>query len=274
MGAAVLAMSLAVFGAQAAHADSNDLLITAEDAPPGDTSSVPAFEGDLAPGQEITQTWKLENQSDQGGFANVYLGDWNKTSPDVKAYVRAQIGDDFGDNVDLVDNATAPGTELASAFLGAGQSVKMVLVVGMPIDADMLLPDQSVDPDFRIDLVPDTDATPTTTTLGGPTHATTDQSVSLSAEVTSAESDAVGGTVQFKDNGADIGDPVQLVEGRATLPHTFTTEGEHEITAVYSGAAGFERSTGQDRTVTVTAPSIFGTGSFGSLGSLGNIFGS
>ncbi|WP_072691723.1 Ig-like domain-containing protein [Rhodococcus marinonascens] len=274
-GGAILSMSLAVFGAQAAaHADSEDLQISAYDAPPGDTSAVPPFEGDLAPGQEITQTWDLRNKSNQGGFVKVYLGEWKATSPDMKVYVRAQIGDDFGDNVDLVEGAAEPGTELASAYQGAGQDAKLVLVVGMPIDADNLSPEEFVDPDFRVDLVPDADAAATTTTLDGPNDATTGEPVDLSAEVKGPEVDFIGGTVQFKDNGEDIGDPVQPVDGRATLPHTFTADGEHEITAVYSGADGFEGSTGQAETVTVTAPNNSGTGSFGSLGSLGSIFGS
>ncbi|MEV0948720.1 Ig-like domain-containing protein [Rhodococcus sp. NPDC049939] len=171
----------------------------------GDASAIPAFEGRLAPGQEVTQGWNLENESDQGGFVEDCLGEWNKTSPDVKVYARAQLGDDFGN---------------------------------------------------KVDLAPDVDAVVTLTTPGGPNDVITNESVDLSAQVRGLAGNAVGGTVQFEENGTDIGNPVQLVDGRAMLPHTFTGEGAHEITAVYSGAHAVESSSGQAQTVTVTARTI------------------
>ncbi|GAA4481560.1 hypothetical protein GCM10023094_29960 [Rhodococcus olei] len=99
------------------------------------------------------------------------------------------------------------------------------------------------------------DVVDTTTTLNVPGNATTGESVDLWALVKSPENtDAVGGTVQFKDGGTDIGGPIALVDGGAKLAHTFTSAGNHSITAVYSGADGFNGSTGQAKTVTVTDP--------------------
>ncbi|MFE4498844.1 Ig-like domain-containing protein [Rhodococcus sp. NPDC056743] len=88
------------------------------------------------------------------------------------------------------------------------------------------------------------------------------------------------GTVQFLDGTTPIGGPVAVVNGKATLSHTFTEVGDRRITAVFSGTDGYLGSETQNAaTVKVSAESDGGepgTGgsSTGSLGSLGNIFGS
>ncbi len=91
----------------------------------------------------------------------------------------------------------------------------------------------------------------TTTTLTAPSDAKTDTSVLLSATV--APSNAAG-TVQFRDNGADIGGPVPVSGGVASLQHTFPTVGSHSVVAVFTAASGFVGSTSPARTVVVTAP--------------------
>ncbi|XGU18682.1 Ig-like domain-containing protein [Rhodococcus sp. 3Y1] len=72
----------------------------------------------------------------------------------------------------------------------------------------------------------------TTTAVTSGASATIGQSTDLIAQVSPAPT---GGTVQFKDGGTDIGAPVAVVNGVATLPHTFTAAGDHSITAVYDG---------------------------------------
>ena len=52
------------------------------------------------------------------------------------------------------------------------------------------------------------------------------------------------GTVQFKDNGANIGGPVTLSAGVASIVETCLTPGLHTITAVFSGDLNFAGSTG------------------------------
>jgi hypothetical protein len=91
----------------------------------------------------------------------------------------------------------------------------------------------------------------TTTTVQAPGTATTGQAVNLTATVSPA---AAGGTVQFKDNGANIGSPVTVANGTATLSHTFNTAAAHSITAVFAGATGFKDSTSAASTVTVSDP--------------------
>ncbi|MDG3014412.1 Ig-like domain-containing protein [Speluncibacter jeojiensis] len=91
----------------------------------------------------------------------------------------------------------------------------------------------------------------TTTTLAAPQDATTGQEIQLSATVAPAPT---GGKVQFKDNGAPLGGPVDLANGKATLPHTFTSAGDHSITAEFAGVAGFTGSASTATTVTVKDP--------------------
>ncbi|MGW0174578.1 beta strand repeat-containing protein [Rhodococcus sp. NPDC003322] len=89
----------------------------------------------------------------------------------------------------------------------------------------------------------------TTTTLNAPGTATVGQSVALTANVGPANS---VGTVQFKDGGVDIGGPVTVSGGNATLNHTFTTAGNHDITAAFTAGAGFYNSASGVQTVAVS----------------------
>lgn len=93
----------------------------------------------------------------------------------------------------------------------------------------------------------------TVTTVDASVTAQTGAPVMLSASVTPAPN---GGTVQFKDGVAAIGGAVEVVNGTATLEHTFSSVGSHSITATYSGAAGFEPSTSSVRSVSVTDPVV------------------
>ncbi|GAB2640172.1 Ig-like domain-containing protein [Prescottella soli] len=91
----------------------------------------------------------------------------------------------------------------------------------------------------------------TTTTLTVPTDAKTGTSVQLTASVAPS---GASGAVQFRDNGADIGAPVPVSGGVASLQHTFTTTGTHNIVAVFNAGSGFVGSTSPVRTVLVTEP--------------------
>ncbi|RDI16240.1 Ig-like domain-containing protein [Rhodococcus sp. AG1013] len=95
--------------------------------------------------------------------------------------------------------------------------------------------------------------TTTTTELTVPQDAETGAAVDLTANVT--PQNAVG-SVQFRDNGTDIGQPVTVSNGVATLSHQFTSAGSHSITATFTGGAGFAGSTAGAQTVTVTDPVV------------------
>jgi hypothetical protein len=62
------------------------------------------------------------------------------------------------------------------------------------------------------------------------------------------------GSVQFKDNGADLGSPVALSGGVATLTTGALVEGSHTITAEYVGDANFTGSTSSDVSQDVGPP--------------------
>jgi hypothetical protein len=69
-------------------------------------------------------------------------------------------------------------------------------------------------------------------------------SVTLTATVTST-STVTTGTVQFKDGTANIGTPIAVSNGVATIATSFATEGDHAISAVYTDTATtFATSTG------------------------------
>ncbi|QTS01943.1 Ig-like domain repeat protein [Rhodococcus qingshengii] len=91
----------------------------------------------------------------------------------------------------------------------------------------------------------------TQTVLTVPADAKTGTAVGLSVTVTPTP---VGGTVQFKDGSGNLGSPVPVVEGKASIMHEFASVGTHDITAVYSDATGFLTSTSAAQSVSVTAP--------------------
>lgn len=93
----------------------------------------------------------------------------------------------------------------------------------------------------------------TTTNVSVPATAVTGTPVTLSATVTPS---TATGTVQFRDNGTDIGAPVQVSGGFATMPHTFAATGSHSLTAVFTGTSTFASSTSEPQIVAVTAPDV------------------
>ncbi|GAC61990.1 MULTISPECIES: Ig-like domain-containing protein [Gordonia] len=102
---------------------------------------------------------------------------------------------------------------------------------------------------IRVDAAPvDED---TVTTLSVPGAATTGDEVTLSASVSPNPG---GGTVQFKADGANLGAPVAVSGGAAVLKHSFASAGDKEVTAVFSGAAGFSGSTSAAKTIKVSDP--------------------
>ncbi|MFC9519126.1 Ig-like domain-containing protein, partial [Nocardiaceae bacterium NPDC056970] len=95
----------------------------------------------------------------------------------------------------------------------------------------------------------------TSTLLGVPASTTTGVETTLSATVQAESGTAVPvGSVQFRDNGTPIGSPVVLVNGSASVNHTFGTVGTHQVTAEYLPGAGFVGSTSPQHPVTVSAP--------------------
>ncbi|WP_258195552.1 Ig-like domain-containing protein [Rhodococcus sp. OK519] len=97
----------------------------------------------------------------------------------------------------------------------------------------------------------------TSMTVSAPATALTGTAVTLSANVTPSNA---SGTVQFKDNGANIGSPVAVTNGVATTQYTFTTAGNRSITAEFTGA-GFATATSAPQPVAVNNPDVQTTAS-------------
>ncbi len=93
----------------------------------------------------------------------------------------------------------------------------------------------------------------TTTTVTVPGAAQTGTAVLLEATVAPIPS---AGTVQFQIGGVDVGAPVTVSDGTASLPWMFDAAGSFAVTAVYSGATGFEGSTSAPQSVAVSDPDV------------------
>jgi hypothetical protein len=93
----------------------------------------------------------------------------------------------------------------------------------------------------------------TTTTLAVPSTVKNGDTATLTANVAPA---ANGGTVQFSLNGDDLGAPVDVVNGKASIDHKFETDGEFDVKAVFSGTNGFEGSTSSTKTIKVTTDDV------------------
>ncbi|WP_187271939.1 Ig-like domain-containing protein [Aeromicrobium terrae] len=95
----------------------------------------------------------------------------------------------------------------------------------------------------------------TATTVDPPADVVHGQPASYVAHVavTQGTGTVGNGTVQFKQDGTNIGSAVAVSGGVATSPSISTlTTGDHDITAVYSGSTSYENSTSAPVTQTVT----------------------
>ncbi|MCL2534174.1 MAG: Ig-like domain-containing protein, partial [Nocardiaceae bacterium] len=91
----------------------------------------------------------------------------------------------------------------------------------------------------------------TTTNLTAPATAETGATVTLTANVAPGEAT---GSVQFQDNGNNIGSAVAVSGGAASLSYAFPSAGSHSITAVFTATGNFTGSTSAAQTVTVSDP--------------------
>jgi uncharacterized repeat protein (TIGR01451 family) len=122
-------------------------------------------------------------------------------------------------------------------------------------------PDTAATNDATVTLIDKLDSSVAVT--ANPTTSAAGQNVTFTATVTRASGTGgtPSGTVQFKDNGVNLGAAQPLdANGIATLSTSALTAGSHSnITAEYSGDAAFKTGTGTLSTsVTVVAPPIIG----------------
>lgn len=96
-------------------------------------------------------------------------------------------------------------------------------------------------------------AVATATHLDGPSVVTNGGEFTLTATVVPTPE---SGTVQFTRDGADIGDPVSVVGGKAALTQNLTDDGDHTYTASFSGAEFYNPSVSASKTVKVSTEDI------------------
>ncbi len=89
----------------------------------------------------------------------------------------------------------------------------------------------------------------TTTAVTVPATAEAGSTVPLQATVTPSDAQ---GTVQFAVNGTNVGGPVQVTGGTATLNHRFDDPGNFPVTASFVGGFGFADSNGAAQQVAVS----------------------
>jgi Bacterial Ig-like domain (group 3) len=97
-------------------------------------------------------------------------------------------------------------------------------------------------------------ASTTTLTVTPPSPQNIGTSVTLNAAVTSTAT--VAGAVQFKSDGANLGNPVTVAAGAASLSTTALTGGQHSLTATFipTTPASIAGSTSAAVSYTITAP--------------------
>ena len=100
----------------------------------------------------------------------------------------------------------------------------------------------------------------TTTTLASSANpSTVGQAVTFTATATSATAGTLTGTISFFDGATQIGNPVTIAAGTATVSSSTLAQGTHSITAKYSGDAKFSTSTSTALSQVVNAGALIGT---------------
>ena len=92
--------------------------------------------------------------------------------------------------------------------------------------------------------------TATSVAVTAPENSAINVPVDLSATISPTPT---GGTVQFKDGSNNLGAPQQVTSAQVKLTTSFTTPGQHSITAIYSGTTEFAGSTSTPQIVGVAA---------------------
>ncbi|HYX31257.1 MAG TPA: Ig-like domain repeat protein, partial [Pyrinomonadaceae bacterium] len=138
-------------------------------------------------------------------------------------------------------SATVNGGNNVRALIGAGQASVSAIANGLAGSYNVTATTANAN-SVSFSLTNNKAAT-TTTVASSLNPSDLNQNVTFTATVSSVAIPT--GTVQFKDNGTNLGSPVTLnAGGVAQLTTSSLTTGGHNITAVYSGDANFLTSTG------------------------------
>ncbi|QCQ93176.1 Ig-like domain-containing protein [Rhodococcus sp. SGAir0479] len=188
------------------------------------------------------------------------LGNWNKggqydgtPTQDANGAVRVNWlgdGDCAGAACKLV--LVNKGADLTFTYKVRGDAAYGPRQTGMSMNVYAFIGTQIWNPMTRLNLSVAQPTVATTTTVSVPPAATVGATVPLIAAV--SPSDATG-SVQFKENGVDIGGPVTVSGGSARLDHVFAAAGTRPISATFTGTGAYVNSNGAARNIVVTVPS-------------------
>ncbi|WP_430335109.1 Ig-like domain-containing protein [Rhodococcus sp. ACT016] len=131
------------------------------------------------------------------------------------------------------------GATLTFTYKVAANAQPGPRTAGMEFDVYSFQTTQRWNPLSQLSLSVQQPSTATTTAVTVPPSAKTGDAVQLSATVSPANAT---GSVQFRDGAKNIGAAIPVVNGVASMPHTFDTNGTHAITAAFSGSNGFTNS--------------------------------
>ncbi len=141
------------------------------------------------------------------------------------AALQASGGPSYFHRVTAGNNSVPGTTGFAASTSTTTPTYNLATGLGS-VDANVLVTQWS-------GILPATTTTVTTSSATSPFG----QSVSFSANVAGSGSTTPSGTVQFKDGSADLGAPLALAGGSATLNTSSLSTGSHSFTAVYAGDA-------------------------------------
>ncbi|NKV80600.1 hypothetical protein GS911_21850 [Rhodococcus hoagii] len=154
-----------------------------------------------------------------------------------------------GDAVDFYDGTTKVGTGTLSASGVATLAWTPTTAGTHPLQAKYLGTAKANPSDSAPQSV--SVVVPTSMTVSAPSTALTGTAVTFVGDGDTVE---CGGPVQFKDNGTNVGSPVPVSNGAATMQYAFTTAGNRNITATFTSGSGFAETTSAPQPVAVSAP--------------------
>jgi uncharacterized repeat protein (TIGR03803 family) len=174
----------------------------------------------VAPGTAVTLSWAVTNafsKNDRVCIARSSDGSW-KGSVDISG------------TASVIPTATIGPVTYALTCGGLETAISTITVGGSPVPL-----------------------TPAVTSTLNPSSIAVNQSPSISATVTGPPGSPLPtGTVQFQSDGSDLGSPVTLSNGTATLSdEVFATAGFFAISASYSGDANYTATESEAVTLAV-----------------------
>ncbi len=203
--------------------------------------------------------YELRSVTSRAWRSGPLLGDWNQggqfdntPTQDANGAVKLSWlghGDCVGAACKLV--LVDKGVDLTFVYKVRNDAAVGPRQAGMSMNIYAFVGTQVWNPMTGLNLSVTQPSVATTTTVTVQPVAKVGATVPLTASVNPADAN---GTVQFKENGANIGSPVTVTNGVATLDHVFNNQGTRSISASFLGSGPYADSSGAAKNVAVTVP--------------------